>query len=193
MTKKELIIHAAITVFARTGLERGKIADIAEEAGIGKGTIYEYFRSKDELFEAIEEFFISGMIEPLRELTSATNSPSEKILNLMDESIEMIVHMGDTLLIVSEIMAQAARGLWHKTGTSALADMYDEYRAIIIAILQDGVAKGEFRTMNYVGVATLLMGFIDGLVWQYLMIRDRMDFKKIKDEAIRSFMKGIEK
>ncbi|MFQ6677408.1 MAG: TetR/AcrR family transcriptional regulator [Fidelibacterota bacterium] len=193
MTKKELIIHAAITVFARTGLERGKIADIAEEAGIGKGTIYEYFRSKDELFEAIEEFFISGMIEPLRELTSATNSPSEKILNLMDESIEMIVHMGDTLLIVSEIMAQAARGLWHKTGTSALADMYDEYRAIIIAILQDGVAKDEFRTMNYVGVATLLMGFIDGLVWQYLMIRDRMDFKKIKDEAIRSFMKGIEK
>ncbi|MBC8402045.1 MAG: TetR/AcrR family transcriptional regulator [Candidatus Marinimicrobia bacterium] len=193
MTKKDLIIHAAIKVFARTGLERGKIADIAKEAGIGKGTVYEYFRSKDELFEAIEEYFISQMIEPLRELTKAPISPSVKISGLMDESIGMIVHMGDALLIVSEIMAQAARGLWHKSGSSALADMYDEYREIIIAILQEGVAKGEFRSMNYVGIATLLMGFIDGLVWQYLMIKDRMDFEKIKDEAIRSFMKGIEK
>ncbi len=193
MLKKELIIHAAIKVFARTGLERGKIADIAKEAGIGKGTVYEYFRSKDELFDAIEEFFISGMIGPLRELVAADQSPSKKIAGLMDESIGMIVHMGDALLIVSEIMAQAARGLWHNTGNSALADMYDEYRDIIIAVLQDGVAKGEFRNMNYVGIATLLMGFIDGLVWQYLMLKDRMDFEKIKDEAIHSFMKGIEK
>ncbi len=193
MQKRELIIHAAISVFARTGLERGKIADIAKEAGIGKGTVYEYFRSKDELFEAIEEYFISQMIEPLRELAKVTGSPSEKITNLMDESIEMIVHMGDALLIVSEIMAQAARGLWHTKGSSALADMYDEYRDIIIAILKDGVKNGEFRAMNYVGIATLLMGFIDGLVWQYLMLKDRMNFEKIKDEAMHSFMKGIEK
>lgn len=193
MPKKELIIHAAIRVFARTGLERGKIADIAKEAGIGKGTVYEYFRSKDELFEAIEEYFISGMIGPLRELVASRQSPSEKIVGLMDESIGMIVHMGDALLIVSEIMAQAARGLWHNSGSSALADMYDEYRDIIIDILKAGVARSEFREMNYVGVATLLMGFIDGLVWQYLMIKDRLNFEKIKDEAIRSFMKGIER
>ena len=68
MTKRELIIHAAIKVFGRTGLEKGKIADIAREAGIGKGTVYEYFRSKDELFQAIEEYFIISMIGPLREL-----------------------------------------------------------------------------------------------------------------------------
>ena len=51
MNKKELIIEAAIKVFARDGLEKGKIADIAKEAGIGKGTVYEYFRSKNDIFK----------------------------------------------------------------------------------------------------------------------------------------------
>ncbi len=192
-SKKDIIIHAAIEVFGEKGLERGKISDIAVKAGIGKGTVYEYFRSKDELFKAIEEYYITAMLVPLKELVSSQASPGEKINSLMNDSIEMILHMGDALLIISEIMAQAARGHWHETGSSALSEMYVEYREIVITILEEGVVTGEFRTMNSAGVTALLMGFIDGLVWQYLLIKDEMDFVKIKDEAIRSFMRGIEK
>ena len=49
--KKRQILEAAIAVFARKGVGNTRIAEIAAEAGTGKGTIYEYFRSKEQLFQ----------------------------------------------------------------------------------------------------------------------------------------------
>ena len=56
--KRKQIIKAAIRVFARLGLPNTKMLQVAEAAGIGKGTIYEYFKSKDELFIAAFHAFI---------------------------------------------------------------------------------------------------------------------------------------
>jgi AcrR family transcriptional regulator len=56
--KKSLIIEAAARVFANRGYNSTLIAEIATEAGIGKGTIYEYFPSKEDLFFAVFEWFV---------------------------------------------------------------------------------------------------------------------------------------
>ena len=193
MDKRTQIIEAAIKVFAQKGLERGKIADIAKEAGIGKGTVYEYFRSKEEIFSAIEQAVMGEMSTAFEELFVSDISPTEKLIALMEESLEMMLQMGDALLIVTEIWAQAARGFWHGHSTTALATMYDDFLEKIVAILKDGIVCGEFRSMSKDGVATLLMAFMDGLAWQYMLMKDENRFEKIKQEAIRSFMKGIEK
>ncbi|MCH8013041.1 MAG: TetR/AcrR family transcriptional regulator [Candidatus Marinimicrobia bacterium] len=193
MDKRTQIIEAAIMVFAQKGLERGKIADIAKEAGIGKGTVYEYFRSKEEIFSAIEQAVMGEMSTVFEELFVSDISPTEKLVAVMEEGLEMMLQMGDALLIVTEIWAQAARGFWHGHGTTSLATMYDDFRKQIVAILKDGIDCGEFRSMSKDGVATLLMAFMDGLAWQYMLMKDEKRFEKIKQEAIRSFMKGIEK
>ena len=79
MNKKEQILHAALEVFAKQGLQKGKIADIAEKAGIGKGTVYEYFSSKEEIFKAIEDMFISDSIKQMEEIAASNNAPTNKI------------------------------------------------------------------------------------------------------------------
>jgi AcrR family transcriptional regulator len=56
--KKAKIIKAAITIFSQTGYTGTRIAEVARAAGIGKGTIYEYFRSKEDLFFATFEYVI---------------------------------------------------------------------------------------------------------------------------------------
>ncbi|MFQ6615076.1 MAG: TetR/AcrR family transcriptional regulator, partial [Fidelibacterota bacterium] len=76
--KAEKIIRAAIQVFAEKGLEKGKIADIARTAGIGKGTVYEYFSSKDEIFDAIEQFVIEDMLQDIETILQSGGSPREK-------------------------------------------------------------------------------------------------------------------
>ena len=53
--KKKAVLAAARTVFAKKGLASAKIEDVALEAGIGKGTVYEYFKSKDDIFFALFE------------------------------------------------------------------------------------------------------------------------------------------
>ena len=57
--KRDQILNAARMVFSRGGLEKGKMADIAKEAGVGKGTVYEYFQSKEKLFNAIVTGIVS--------------------------------------------------------------------------------------------------------------------------------------
>jgi AcrR family transcriptional regulator len=191
MNKKQLIIEAAIKVFARDGFEKGKIADIAKEAGIGKGTVYEYFRSKNDIFKVIEESVFSDFSIVFEELNSSTLSPTKKLSNLLGQGIDMFMEMGDVLLIIMELWAQAGRGHVHGSDSSLFVEYYDYFRKGVESILSDGILSGEFRDMNKEGVATLLLAFMDGLGWQIVILKDSKKFNKIKSEAIESFMRGI--
>jgi len=191
INKHTLIIEAAIKVFARSGLEKGKISDIAKEARIGKGTVYEYFRSKEEIFKAIEQSMFSEISTVFKSIKSSPLSPKEKILHIMNWSLDMSTEMGDTMLIITELWAQASRGHYHGTSSSQLVDFYEDYKHEIEKILKDGIDIGEFRDMNKEGVATMLMAFLDGLGLQIIIMKNPKVFNKIKSEAIESFMRGI--
>ncbi len=191
MDKNQLIIEAAIRVFARDGLEKGKIADIAKEAGIGKGTIYEYFRSKNEIFQAIEQSVFTDFNSVFDELKSSPLSPPDKLTTLMSQGLDMFMEMGDALLIITELWIHAGRGHLHGTNPAQFMEYYNEYRLGIESILHEGIRLGEFREMNEDGVARLLMAFMDGLVWQFIILNDPKKFENVKTETIESFMRGI--
>ena len=191
MNKRELIINAAIKVFARDGLEKGKIADIATEAGIGKGTVYEYFRRKEDIFQAIEHYVFTDFNLIFDQLNSSSLTPPQKLTTLMENVLDMFMEMGDVLLILMELWAQAGRGHVHGSAPSLFVEYYESYRMSVENILEDGIQSGVFRDMNKEGVATLLLAFMDGLVWQFVMINDPEKFNRVKSEAIKSFMRGI--
>lgn len=193
MDKYHQIIDAAIKVFARKGLEKGKIADIAKEAGIGKGTVYEYFRSKDEIFKAIEANLFAHFQAMFQTLKTEPLKPSEKLGKFISGGLDLFIEMGDAMLILTELWAQASRGHWHSGDTSIFVDAYSFYRTEINSILNEGIKMGELREMNKNGVATLLLAFIDGMAWQYMVLKDPKEFQKVKIEAVESFMRGIRK
>lgn len=191
MDKKTQIINAAIEVFAKQGLDKGKIADIAKVAGIGKGTVYEYFISKDEIFNAIEEMFIFQSIDQLKTLSTSKKSPTDKLEEILQYSINMHTDMGEAALIVAELWAQHSRGQLHGHKESVFADMYNDFFDIILQVLADGVETGEFREMNKDGITALLLAFIDGVIWQSVIFKDNQQFTIRKTEATKSFMNGI--
>ncbi len=191
MNKKQIIIQSAIHVFAKQGLEKGKIADIAKDAGIGKGTVYEYFRSKDEIFEAIQVAVFEEFTAVFDALVAEKITPTEKLVSIMDQGLNSIFDMGEAMLIITELWAQAGRGHLYGDTHSDFVQYYDRHRDQIQRVLQDGIHSGEFREMNKEGVATLLLAVMDGLAWQFVILNDVDRFKKIKTEAINSFMRGI--
>jgi len=192
-TKTEAIIRAAIQIFARDGLEKGKIADIAIQAGIGKGTVYEYFSSKDEIFHAIVDTLFGDLKVAFDKINSMDLSPTEKLRTFMRMNTEMVFEMGDAVLIVTEIWAQGARAITRGEHQSAqLPDVYIEMKQLVINILKAGVEAHEFREMNYDGVATVCLAFIDGFVFQFMLNNDRDAFDRALQEGIQSFMKGLE-
>lgn len=189
--KAEAILKAAVKVFSRDGLDKGTIADIAKEAGIGKGTVYEYFSSKDEIFNAIEGAMMDELVGALEHLHSMEISPTDKVRTFMRMGTEMIFEMQDSVLILTELWAQSARKAWGSTTHTALMESYNHMRDLLILILEEGIQAGEFRQMNKDGVATLCTAFVDGLIWQFLIIRDKDRFEKIVEEGVLSFMRGI--
>ncbi len=192
--KSEAIIRAAIHIFARDGLDKGKIADIANEAGIGKGTVYEYFRSKDEIFHAMGDTIMSDMIDASEKLYSMDLSPHDKLRTFMRMNIEIIFEMEDAMLIMTEIWAQGARAIKHgEHPDTTLYHASQSMKQLVINILRAGVMAQEFREMNYDGVATLALAFIDGFVWQFMVSTNRPAFDRALAEGIESFMKGLER
>ncbi|MFC1550113.1 TetR/AcrR family transcriptional regulator [Candidatus Neomarinimicrobiota bacterium] len=191
--KRQIIIESAISVFAREGLEKGKIADIAKVAGIGKGTIYEYFRSKHELFEAIELYIFEEMNTAVDKILMTDYPPSKKLEVFISQGFDSLIEMGDALLIITELWAQASRGHWHGDHKSHLASVYQDYGKKVKSILDDGVKSGVFRKMNKTGVVTMILAFMDGLAWQYILLRNPELFQRVKKEAIQSLLKGLEK
>lgn len=191
MKKTHKIIDAAIRVFARDGLEKGKIADIAKEAGIGKGTVYEYFRSKEDIFKAIENIVFAEFDTVFDSLLIEEKSPAEKLVSIMDHGLNAHFEMGDAMLIIVELWAQAGRGHVHGKTSSDFIQYYDRSRDQIQNILQAGINSGDFREMNKEGVATLLLAVMDGLAWQFVTLKDPEKIQKVKTEAVNSFMRGI--
>ena len=86
--KRRLIVEASLRVFASNGYEATRTIDIAKEAGIGKGTIYEYFRSKDEIVEAIFEYLFFNYEQHLQQLTQESKPPVEAILESFKRMME---------------------------------------------------------------------------------------------------------
>ena len=193
MDKRKQILYAALDVFAKQGLDKGKIADIAKQAGIGKGTVYEYFKSKDEIFKAIELMFIGESMEQIKQLAESDDTPTEKIEALCRYSLDMHTQMGDSIFIISELWAQHVRNQLHGHDTTLFESMYVDFYKIISKILQDGVDKNEFRDMSIKGATTILLAMIDGIIWQSFIFKDAEEFNHRKREAIKAYINGIRK
>jgi len=193
-TKADAIIRAAIHIFARDGLDKGKIADIAKEAGIGKGTVYEYFSSKDEIFHAMVDTIMNDMVDASETLYAMDLSPRDKLRTFMRMNIEIIFEMDEAMLIITEMWAQGARAIRRgEHDATQLSSSYGKMKELAINVLKAGVMAEDFRDMNYDGVATLALAFIDGFVWQFMMSNDRAAFDRALIEGIESFMKGLER
>jgi len=107
--KKERIIAAALTAFAQKGYAGTRIIEVAQAAGIGKGTIYEYFRSKEALFFAALEHLLAGTEGQMKALAETTDgSVADRLMILADQVIRAAADRARTGKLRPEDMAPAA-------------------------------------------------------------------------------------
>ena len=188
--KKIEIIHAAIRVFSEKGMVKAKMADIALEAGIGKGTIYEYFRSKEEVFASGFQIFFQGMQDQLETAISSTSDPVEKLRLLITMSFKSFLqHGSDLAMIMMDFWAEGIRNKDEKILDAVdLRKIYYEFRVIITAIIDNGIKKGVFRKVDSHHVASVLIGALDGIMLQWIMDHEAIDIEKVTESVIDLFI-----
>lgn len=163
--RKSQIINAAEDVFTKKGFNEARMDDIAEETGLSKGTLYLYFKSKDDLIIAILDRMFQREFKQLESLQQET-SATEAIWKLTDLIAKDVVNMMRLVPIVYNFIALAFR---NKYVQHALKEYINRYIGILVPIIQHGIETGEFRPVDARETAIAAGALIEGtlLLWVY--------------------------
>ncbi len=193
--KKVEIIQAAMKVFARNGVMKSKMIDIARTAGIGKGTIYEYFRSKEEIFAEAFRLVFAEADRMITRALGSTDDPVEKLHRIVHATVAGFgKEDGEFIQIIMDFWAEGIRSKHPEVLKMInLEEVYAGYRAMIVSILEDGIKKKVFRSVNTSLVASVLIAALDGLMLQWVMNRNLFTFEEAADVLLDSVLNGIKR
>jgi AcrR family transcriptional regulator len=178
--RRALILDAAVVVISRRGVDRARLADVAEEAGVSLGLVQHYFRTRERLLVATfrrEQERISAIC------TEAVPTDIDPLLRLT-EYLRLASPQGDT---ASAIPFDPGWSFWLEFWSKAnrddeirseVWDIYDEFAELFRAAIRDGVTRGEFHPVGKVeDIADRLISLMDGIAVRTLLggiDRDRM-------------------
>jgi len=166
--KRALIIKAAAKVFARRGFAGTLMAEIAIKAEIGKGTLYEYFDSKEDLFFSVFEWFVKATEAKAQvSIAALGGSASDRLKALSDSLMNSWVEMRDLFSLVMEFLSASASSQMRQRFKRAFRQGYGDFRQIVSTLIRDGIERGEFQPhVDIESVAAALVGTWDALLLQ---------------------------
>jgi len=166
--RRKAILDAAGQVFARKGYANARIIEVAEAASVGKGTIYEYFRSKEDLFFAVFEGTMQGAEETIAAIASAPDgSFSERMQQLSDGIIQSWLGQMEMYSLVMEFWSATASSPSRKRFKAAFQKGYRDLRIVVGDLIETAQAVGEVSAESDArAVASALIGTWDALLLQ---------------------------
>lgn len=159
-SKRDMILETAYDLFLNKGYWETKIIDIADAAGIGKGTVYEYFESKDEIFFELFKTRVAAGYESLTELPCKKISCERKVEEYLD--IELTnsskYAVNKSFLIDLMMKSDAFR---NPALIESIHELVKKKFSILHGIIKEGINTGEFRKTDSELAAISLMGAIN--------------------------------
>lgn len=181
MKTRDKFIEVARQLFARKGVENTTMNDIASASDKGRRTIYTYFKSKREIFNAVIESETDQLLNRLRHIVALPVSPEEKLMEYIEcrfETMKEIVSRNGSLragFFRDVRKVDRARKIITRKETAMLRD-----------ILQEGVENGSFTIPNLNHMAVIVAQAIQGLDVPY--IRDNLSEEGINKDMLKDYM-----
>ena len=185
--KHEQIIEAAVRVFARNGYYNSRVSDIAREAGVASGTIYLYFKTKDEILVTLFREKMAAWVAYAREAIADAPDPIAKIRRLV--ALHFSVLERDPAL-AEVVQIELRQG--HKFFRGASAHEVSAYFELIASVLEEGQAAGRFRDDVPVKVATkVLFGAMDQMATSWVLGKRKHRLTESAEAVATVFLRGV--
>jgi TetR/AcrR family fatty acid metabolism transcriptional regulator len=166
--KRREILQAAMRVFARDGYHRAKMEAVAAEAGIGKGTVYEYFKSKTDLFLVLYDHMLAELKDFYMKELQKIQQPAAMLKRFIAVAFETFRLWEPFFLVFFDFWADVA------------------------AIIAAGVTDGSFRCDNPPLVAASILATLDGLVLQWLCDRNAFDLDAMRETLTQGILRSLQ-
>ncbi|HRI02564.1 MAG TPA: TetR/AcrR family transcriptional regulator [Pyrinomonadaceae bacterium] len=185
--KREAILRAAIKVFAGKGYFNSKVADIAGEAGIADGTVYLYFKSKDEILHSIFDRAMAEFIAEGKKELDQIADPVGKLTRIAEMHLERLGADRD-MAIVFQVELRGSTKFMQEFSAAG----FGEYLDIIRKTIEDGQNAGVFRKeIKPVVAAKILYGALDEMVTNWVLSKKAYPLPPMAGEVLSIFFGGM--
>jgi TetR/AcrR family fatty acid metabolism transcriptional regulator len=169
--KYNQIIDAAVIIIAENGYHQARVSKIAKQAGVADGTIYLYFKNKEDILISLFREKMGNFIEKIRLKTAGIESAVSKLFMLVETHFTLLSENHHLAIVTQLELRQSNKDLRLK-----INDVLKGYLQVIDEILQAGVEQKEFRSDLNVRVARqMVFGAIDEVVTNWVMSDHKYD------------------
>jgi AcrR family transcriptional regulator len=159
------ILDAALSVFAEKGFAGARLEDVAQRAGVTKGTIYRYFPSKEELFKSLVRVAIGGTLEQVTAFASAYEGAARELLVFVIRTIGTVMRTSDRIVLPKIILAEA--GNFPELVRFYRFEIIEKGIGLFRGIVEQVIARGEFREVSPEHAARLCVApLLLGALWR---------------------------
>ena len=186
--RRNQILDAATKVFVRLGFQHARMDDIVEESGLSKGTLYWYFKSKEDIINAILRRLFAGALESLESLLEAEGTVSERLVQLTSDRVTGMKRMSSLVPIIFEFYAVAVHQQWVQ---QFIGEYLKHFRGLLEELIQQGIDRGEFRPINATEAAISLASLYEGLTIHWLMDPQAVQWDILSESSIPLLLDGL--
>jgi len=185
--KREAILRAATRVFARNGYFSSKVADIARAADVADGTVYLYFKSKEEILHSIFDQNMAEAIAACRKLIENSRDPREKLRRIATLHLERLGADRD-LAVVFQVELRGSTKFMQEFSAAGFA----EYLDLLCKIFEDGQRVGVFRKdLNAKVVSKILFGALDEMATNWIISKRSYKLEPMAEIVMDVFLSGV--
>lgn len=186
--RRSQILNAAMKIFARDGFQKARMDDIAKETGVAKGTVYLYFKSKEEIIKSTIDRLFLGEFKEIMALIDQEMSAKDKLNQVFEIVINDYKNLTPFLPILYEFYAYAIR----KKGLRKIfSEYFDRYMELLSTIIQQGIDQEEFKPCDPREAAVAIGALIEGMLLLSIFVPDEIDIEKHTRFGVQTVLAGL--
>lgn len=182
--RRHQVFAASMHLFLQKGFQETSMQEIAAVSGMGKSTLYDYFKSKDEILLSVVEDGIYDLTEQAKQIASQDLPAAEKIHQVMHAHLEYLLENKEfynrMIYEVQRLGPESQRRIQIRRHT---------FQDLLCSLVEEATREGSFRPVNPLLAARTILAILSPAVFTH---RPTGTPEQMMDEAIEIFMRGVQ-
>jgi TetR/AcrR family transcriptional regulator, fatty acid metabolism regulator protein len=185
--KYKQIIDAAVIAIAESGYHQAQVSKIAKQAGIADGTIYLYFKNKEDILISVFEEKMGVFVENLQQIIKDESTAKEKLGQMIENHFQVLANDRHLATVTQLELRQSNKEIRLKINA-----VLKEYLKMIDQIIIEGMVAGEFNPAMDVRIARqMVFGTIDEISTTWVMNENRYDLVELAPKVQQLLLNGL--
>lgn len=185
--KYKQIIDAAVIVIAEYGYHQAQVSKIAKQAGVADGTIYLYFKNKEDILISLFQEKMGELVEKIENEVRGKQSASEKLEVLIQKHFEILSSDPHLAKVTQLELRQSNKDLRFK-----INEVLKGYLILVDSVIKEGMEEGEFNpNLNYKLARQMIFGTLDEIVTTWVMNDQKYNLQTLTQDVHTLFIAGL--